>query len=205
MKKMVLAGAMALGLSAVPANATVIKVSGAGTLTFHHMEAVPGSGPGIDEVINSPITFQLLYDTEGGNIPGYFGVTATSMATSPAFPSASTGALSIATLAFSSTATQYAIDALAGNISTGYDLRFNALVAGAVTPGQGAISVLPGSTVAFQYRLNTFSGTLTSLVSEVAAVPEPASWAMMLVGLGAIGAALRMSKRRVRFNGLAAA
>lgn len=33
------------------------------------------------------------------------------------------------------------------------------------------------------------SGTLT--VSQVAAVPEPATWAMMIVGIGAVGATMR--------------
>ena len=35
---------------------------------------------------------------------------------------------------------------------------------------------------------------IDNLVAETAAVPEPASWAMMLAGFGAVGSALRRRK-----------
>ena len=37
-----------------------------------------------------------------------------------------------------------------------------------------------------------------AVASDVAAVPEPASWAMMVAGFGALGATMRSSRRRVR-------
>ncbi|MGB7407352.1 MAG: PEPxxWA-CTERM sorting domain-containing protein, partial [Pontixanthobacter sp.] len=41
----------------------------------------------------------------------------------------------------------------------------------------------------------------TLVISEVAAaVPEPATWAMMLIGFGAIGFSLRARKRTVKVN-----
>lgn len=53
------------------------------------------------------------------------------------------------------------------------------------------------------YRLNLTSGALTSigttdrtLFALSAAVPEPATWAMMMIGFGAIGAAARSSRRK---------
>ena len=51
-----------------------------------------------------------------------------------------------------------------------------------------------------RYRVNgngTISafGTATSRPSAVAAVPEPATWAMMLVGFGMMGAAMRYRRR----------
>lgn len=57
-----------------------------------------------------------------------------------------------------------------------------------------------GNTVAFFnqssngiYRVNTFSPGSSSFVNATStpAVPEPASWAMMLIGFGAIGFAVR--------------
>ena len=60
------------------------------------------------------------------------------------------------------------------------------------------------------YRVNTQgAGLLTGLVTATAtaeapaAVPEPATWAMMLVGFGAVGYSMRFArrKRRVRFVG----
>jgi hypothetical protein len=54
------------------------------------------------------------------------------------------------------------------------------------------------------YRVNTQgAGLLTGLVTAsatplVAAVPEPATWAMMLVGFGMIGAAVRYRRRNTK-------
>lgn len=42
----------------------------------------------------------------------------------------------------------------------------------------------------------SLSVTLEELVQQTSAVPEPTTWAMMLIGFGAIGAALRRQRRR---------
>lgn len=66
-----------------------------------------------------------------------------------------------------------------------------------------------GTTVAFfdqsnngLYRVNTTSPGSSSYVtatsSAVAAAPEPASWALLLVGIGTLGAMMRLSKTRRR-------
>ncbi len=34
------------------------------------------------------------------------------------------------------------------------------------------------------------------LTAETASVPEPSTWAMMLIGMGAVGGALRAKRRR---------
>jgi choice-of-anchor A domain-containing protein len=58
-------------------------------------------------------------------------------------------------------------------------------------------SAIEGSIVAKNFTLNgevhlgTFAGTGNFLAPPAGGVPEPASWAMMLVGFGAIGSALR--------------
>ena len=45
----------------------------------------------------------------------------------------------------------------------------------------------------------TFDGTITfgdfDFIAEVAGVPEPATWAMMLGGIGAVGAGMRMRRK----------
>lgn len=65
-------------------------------------------------------------------------------------------------------------------------------------PFTGQVNLAPGS-----YRLSvsgtatgggSFAGTVTILA---AAVPEPATWAMMLVGFGAIGLSMRKRRRPV--------
>lgn len=53
---------------------------------------------------------------------------------------------------------------------------------------------------ASSYRITTFtggfaSGLVTASSSAVAAVPEPAGWAMMIVGMGAVGFAMRRRRK----------
>ena len=66
-------------------------------------------------------------------------------------------------------------------------------------------SAIEGSIVAKNFTLNgevhlgTFAGTGNFLVPPPGGVPEPASWAMMLVGFGAIGSVLRRPRTATRF------
>lgn len=63
---------------------------------------------------------------------------------------------------------------------------------GAVRAGDGAITLLSGYGVG-KWGLNTgksFVGSIT-YTAAVSAVPEPAAWAMMIVGFGTAGALLR--------------
>lgn len=51
-----------------------------------------------------------------------------------------------------------------------------------------------------QYRVNTFSPGSSSYVtakSSIAAVPEPATWGMMLIGFGGLGAVMRRRRTAV--------
>ncbi|MCU6453925.1 PEPxxWA-CTERM sorting domain-containing protein [Sphingomonas sp. A2-49] len=41
------------------------------------------------------------------------------------------------------------------------------------------------------------AGTITYLVADVAPVPEPATWAMMILGMGAVGFAMRRRQKNV--------
>jgi hypothetical protein len=47
------------------------------------------------------------------------------------------------------------------------------------------------------YYNSSFSGGFYYTPAAVSDVPEPASWAMMLLGFGAVGAAMRRSRRRL--------
>lgn len=69
----------------------------------------------------------------------------------------------------------------------------------AITANNGRID---GSVMARSYsgttQLNAyaFTGGLPTAGGPTAAIPEPASWAMMILGVGAVGAALRRRRRR---------
>lgn len=52
--------------------------------------------------------------------------------------------------------------------------------------------------VSFLVTAGGTSANIDNIVATVAAVPEPATWAMMLIGFGAVGAAMRSQRRRVR-------
>ncbi len=54
----------------------------------------------------------------------------------------------------------------------------------------------PVTSATFASTTNAFEVASVASVSSIAAVPEPASWALMLVGFGAAGASLRGSRGR---------
>lgn len=65
---------------------------------------------------------------------------------------------------------------------------------------------LPSTTFYDFYALGTSNGAASNVLLgslSVAAVPEPATWAMMLIGFGAIGLAARRSRRKVAIAQLA--
>ncbi|WP_232328669.1 MULTISPECIES: PEPxxWA-CTERM sorting domain-containing protein [Sphingomonas] len=69
-----------------------------------------------------------------------------------------------------------------------------------VVPGFGFVLRNPGGTPFIQTFLYSGSGKIWHAsrigVRELAAVPEPASWLMLIAGFAATGAALRASRRR---------
>ncbi len=69
----------------------------------------------------------------------------------------------------------------------GLELQFNRL-------GSDALFILSGNTVGGQLP-NT--ATAFRLFDNGAGIPEPATWAMMLIGFGAVGAAARRRQRNV--------
>jgi hypothetical protein len=70
----------------------------------------------------------------------------------------------------------------------------------AITPGSSAqfvgfTSDAPITSISFNYD-NGFAFDVLSVSSNLAAVPEPASWGLMVLGFGGLGAALRRARRR---------
>ena len=57
-----------------------------------------------------------------------------------------------------------------------------------------------GSDGAFYVATGSASGAGAGQVLRISAIPEPATWAMMIIGFGAVGVALRRSKRAARLT-----
>jgi len=103
---------------------------------------------------------------------------------------------------------QIALNALIGDF-----VNSSGAVISAFAPGDGPFDITaPAGAVAVQFGVNddifTYdNGKLTvldntgsldiSVLGSTAAVPEPATWAMMLVGLFSLGAAARVSRRKL--------
>ena len=93
------------------------------------------------------------------------------------------------------------------SLLTGGDFRTLLLSSSFLTyDGVSSIAAVTGSAVALPYNFssNTDQFTVTSAsnlkFSATAAVPEPATWAMMILGFGAIGAILRYRRRAAKVS-----
>ena len=75
--------------------------------------------------------------------------------------------------------------------ATGGEISANPLTAGITNFGYGRTTTVSGGTTLF---LND-SGNAFVASEAIAAVPEPATWAMMLLGFGTIGGAARYRRR----------
>lgn len=87
--------------------------------------------------------------------------------------------------------------AIAGNATTGFSL--NSIMLGDAVNGY-SISRNPldsNYTISTGLR-TTGAGTFSVALASPAAVPEAATWTMMILGFGAIGAALRQGRRSSR-------
>lgn len=73
---------------------------------------------------------------------------------------------------------------------------------GASDPFSGSVVLAKGGAISFVVGGGSLQGCgfcnlSTGLVASVSAVPEPASWAMMLAGFGGLGAAMRSRRKMV--------
>lgn len=67
-----------------------------------------------------------------------------------------------------------------------------------------ALTTVTGTTPSQSFWFGSGGGTASFLSVQVAAVPEPAAWTLMIAGFGAVGGALRRRRRTVA-GGLASA
>jgi hypothetical protein len=61
-------------------------------------------------------------------------------------------------------------------------------------PQSASFNLTPGT----EYELVVSGTPNTSFTANVSAAPEPATWALMVFGIGAIGVAMRRSRRAAR-------
>jgi len=81
---------------------------------------------------------------------------------------------------------------------TSLDLLLGSTVL-ATSAGVGSGTLLPGNTYTFRYTANlATAGNISGPANfYLAAVPEPATWGLMLIGFGGIGMAMRRRRRPV--------
>lgn len=127
----------------------------------------------------SPSIVQALFPTIAGDVDGY-EIYALSDLTNPLF----TGVLGGITVDFTTLA------GFPGGID-GFALR--GIDIGAALDPTDTTAFVTGLTFG---SAGTVFLTQTPVTFDTAPVPEPASWAMMLVGFGGIGAAIRTSRRK---------
>jgi len=179
------AAALALSCGAIPANATVLSFSGS-------MTGISTGGP---DPTCAPLAFRTSID-----------------------PSTSVGASSLGSFTYSSNICQgagpingiFAIDFANGSISgtqtgtatpTSTAGLFDVLLSYDILAGTGDFLGATGSFTGMGTADTRIPPTQLSLAFtgniDAPAVPEPASWALMILGFGAIGWGSRRRRRRV--------
>jgi hypothetical protein len=206
-KRPLLIGALAAATFATPALADPVQIQGTATATVHNTD------PGL-VLWSTPGAFNISLDLDGSPSSSMFVANlftvGTDEGTVNVLPAEDNIAYPVSVL-FSFTNPWDA----SGNPLTGQSFGFIALnpfsSCGIFTGGCGAIQWSGPQTFnfgnggSFSVALNdvTFGtpgsaqvgGTFTLISNSVAPVPEPATWAMMLVGFGAVGYAMRRRRR----------
>lgn len=209
MKNQLLIGAIAAATFATPALADPVQIQGTATATVHNTD------PGL-VLWSTPGAFNISLDLDGSPSSSAFVANLFTVGTDEGtvnfLPPEDNVPYAISVLfAFANP-----WDAN-GNPITGQSFGFIALnpfsSCGIFTGGCGAVqwdapqTFNFGNGGSFSVALNnvTFGtpgsaqvgGTFTLLSNSVPGVPEPATWAMMLIGFGAVGYAMRRSRKAV--------
>ena len=184
-------GFAALAMTAMSASAQVYPpqaqsklLRGSGVFTQQSTYQGPIIGY-VNTSISSPFTFSLSYFNFYGSdtiLPGTVQITDPELFHDQ---TSLTGSLSI-----SMTGTDYSIG-VTNNPSIEY-LTLGLNLDAALPTASGPVPVEPGSTIGFSGRFFSFTGSVTSLaVGPAAAVPEVATWAMMMAGFYLVGLTAR--------------
>lgn len=210
MKRMMIAAALMLsGVAAMPAQAaTVVSDTGTRTVTINSYGTVGQSFTmvgtllnsfgfqlqTVNDVTNAPLTFTLY---EGAGLTGtslkQLSVTAASGALRSNFwQDVDLGGLSLVagrtyTAALTATSTRLAVvygPASSGTVDAYKDGRLVTATA------------LPSSNKSCAAGLCDANFRFTSSSAATGAVPEPATWALMLLGFGTVGYGLRRARRQ---------
>jgi hypothetical protein len=140
-----------------------------------------GTGAGSHQFPADPITTQQAYSGFTG--PSSFG--------SGTFTYADSGSGNAFAFNASLFSTPFAF--VPNGYVSGAALSSSATFLGQTIAGLG---LTPGSYV---YSSGTDSVTINVSLANVTPAPEPATWAMMLIGFGVVGASMRIGRRSVRF------
>ena len=153
---------------------------------FLIMMAAPATAQELNFSITGDYNASFLLDTATPNPEFVFDGYSFSISGITGFPNATTG---VADLTFFNAS---ATGGLLVSDPAGFDYLFDANGAQLYTGNEAAPRFVPG-----RFALTGLS-TPGNFVLSITAVPEPASWAMMLSGLALTGCALRIRRRRMR-------
>jgi hypothetical protein len=223
LRQMIIAGAL-LGIAGVtsPAAAAItINSNGSATITSDTAigATLPVSFDGSENGIVIPgLTSSLTLSFAGVSGDSYlFNYVLTNTSTAPTTSSAVTAFgfnVDPNAILASSTATGDFSVVSSGQVSQGYNLEMcfkngqdnncagspGNLGVNVGTPGSGTITLgfssLPGEITLSNYmvRYQAVNGDGSAIGQPVGSVPEPSTWAMMLLGFGAVGMAMRRSR-----------
>jgi len=186
--------ATSLSLPAASADANIITFSGALTGT---QEVPPNASPGtgLATVTIDDVTHSLLFDVSWSGLlspttiahihccapPGATAIPATGVPTFPGFPTGTTSGTFNATFDLDDPGliNPMFVTANGGTTAAAFDAFLTGLLAGNA-----------------YINIHTQQFGAGEIRGQLAPVPEPATWAMLLFGFAAVGLAFRRSRRR---------
>ena len=120
----------------------------------------------------------------GYNLPAFIDISNNDVSTG--------GGANLLGSTWSFTAAPLGSDAYVYNDGTPVDaLAFGAVVVGSYDTFSQTVATVAGTTYDYTFTYDNYADPSGLIVSTGSAVPEPATWAVMLVGMGLAGAAIR--------------